>query len=389
MENLRGNLMSLWNAYSSTLYGEGKISKVLEKNYKMKYYKASSAMKKDNIHGFKLFLLRNKGIKLKEVNENDIDGLVQEYWNHIDEVAQKTTGYEGFKNGVTYQAKFAGINTTTTGIANANYGWGGGLATSKSQVDFFTCQFHMEGDVFVYGEQGNRVMGSFNVKNIKSIHLDKNQLNIIDEYSNRIMIRHGIISTITLQNLHDYILRLKEELNANDQLVSLNAGMESSSNPVLKSSADPALEIEKFYNLKEKGIISEEEFELKKKELLGLPGSDEVSKEIIKDDSGDDGVTQELVKSEEILEKEPEELIKSEESSKDFINAKEDSVEISQEGMKIEENISCPNCNFELRPNVKFCTQCGYKLDLKCPSCGSKIKESDRFCTNCGYKLNL
>lgn len=381
--------MSLWNAYSSTLYGEGKISKVLEKNYKMKYYKASSAMKKDNIHGFKLFLLRNKGIKLKEVNENDIDGLVREYWNHIDEVAQKTTGYEGFKNGVTYQAKFAGINTTTTGIANANYGWGGGLATSKSQVDFFTCQFHMEGDVFVYGEQGNRVMGSFNVKNIKSIHLDKNQLNIIDEYSNRIMIRHGIISTITLQNLHDYILRLKEELNANDQLVSLNAGMESSSNPVLKSSADPALEIEKFYNLKEKGIISEEEFELKKKELLGLPGSDEVSKEIIKDDSGDDGVTQELVKSEEILEKEPEELIKSEESSKDFINAKEDSVEISQEGMKIEENISCPNCNFELRPNVKFCTQCGYKLDLKCPSCGSKIKESDRFCTNCGYKLNL
>lgn len=381
--------MSLWNAYSSTLYGEGKISKVLEKKYKMKYYKASSAMKKDNIHGFKLFLLRNKGIKLKEVNENDIDGLVQEYWNHIDEIAQKTTGYEGFKNGVTYQAKFAGINTTTTGIANANYGWGGGLATSKSQVDFFTCQFHMEGDVFVYGEQGNRVMGSFNVKNIKSIHLDKNQLNIIDEYSNRIMIRHGIISTITLQNLHDYILRLKEELNANDQLVSLNAGMESSSNPVLKSSADPALEIEKFYNLKEKGIISEEEFELKKKELLGLPGSDEVSKEIIKDDSGDDGVTQELVKSEEILEKEPEELIKSEESSKDFINAKEDSVEISQEGMKIEENISCPNCNFELRPNVKFCTQCGYKLDLKCPSCGSKIKESDRFCTNCGYKLNL
>ncbi len=381
--------MSLWNAYSSTLYGEGKISKVLEKNYKMKYYKASSAMKKDNIHGFKLFLLRNKGIKLKEVNENDIDGLVQEYWNHIDEVAQKTTGYEGFKNGVTYQAKFAGINTTTTGIANANYGWGGGVATSKSQIDFFTCQFHMEDDVFVYGEKGNRVMGSFNVKNIKSIHLDKNQLNIIDEYSNRIMIRHGIISTITLQNLHDYILRLKEELNANDQLVSLNAGMESSSNPVLKSSADPALEIEKFYNLKEKGIISEEEFELKKKELLGLPGSDEVSKEIIKDDSGDDGVTQELVKSEEILEKEPEELIKSEESSKDFINAKEDSVEISQEGMKIEENISCPNCNFELRPNVKFCTQCGYKLDLKCPSCGSKIKESDRFCTNCGYKLNL
>lgn len=381
--------MSLWNAYSSTLYGERNISKVLEKKYGMKYYKASSAMKKDNIHGFKLFLIRNKGIKLKEINEHDLDGYVREYYDYIEEIAHKTQGYEGFKNGVTYQAKFAGINITSTGVGNSGYGWGGGVATSKSQIDFFTCQFHMEDDVFVYGEKGNRVMGSFNVKNIKSIHLDKNQLNIIDEYSNRIMIRHGIISTITLQNLHDYILRLKEELNANDQLVSLNAGMESSSNPVLKSSADPALEIEKFYNLKEKGIISEEEFELKKKELLGLPGSDEVSKEIIKDDSGDDGVTQELVKSEEILEKEPEELIKSEESSKDFINAKEDSVEISQEGMKIEENISCPNCNFELRPNVKFCTQCGYKLDLKCPSCGSKIKESDRFCTNCGYKLNL
>lgn len=383
--------MSLWNAYSSTLYGEGKISKVLEKNYKMKYYKASSAMKKDNIHGFKLFLLRNKGIKLKEVNENDIDGLVQEYWNHIDEVAQKTTGYEGFKNGVTYQAKFAGINTTTTGIANANYGWGGGIATSKSQVDFFTCQFHMEGDVFVYGEQGNRVMGSFSIKNIKSIRLDKKQLNIIDEYNNRIMIRHGIISTISLQTLQEYILKLREELLENDRLIGVN--------PALESNMDPASEIEKFFNLKEKGIISEEEFELKKKELLGLSAGVETSKNLLKDKENSIGAAQSIVNSgdsfvESSLDNgenfdahslDNEDIL--DERVQDLVNAGDEFSE-SDHSMDIEEKIICPNCNSELNPNVKFCTQCGYKLNLKCPSCGSEIHENDKFCTSCGFKLN-
>ena len=364
--------MSIWNSYSSTLYGEGNISKILEKRYNMKYYKASSAMKKDNIHGFKLFLVRNKGVKLKEVNENDIDGLVQEYWNHIDEVAQKTTGYEGFKNGVTYQAKFAGINMTTTGVGNSGNGWGGGLATSKSQVDFFTCQFHMEGDVFVYGEQGNRVMGSFSVKNIKSIRLDKKQLNIIDEYNNRIMIRHGIISTISLENLQEYILRLRDELIENDRLVGLNQQS--------PSSVDAASEIEKFYNLKEKGIISEEEFEIKKKELLGLSGG-EAPQGIIDSESG------EL----------PQDPVKTSESSEDIIH--DESGVVQQELINAEkgvekpiknmEKLICPKCNSELDPGVKFCTQCGYKLDLRCPSCGEKIHEGDRFCTTCGFKLDL
>ncbi|WP_297983477.1 zinc ribbon domain-containing protein [uncultured Methanobrevibacter sp.] len=384
--------MSLWNAYSSTLYGEGKISKVLEKKYGMKYYKASSAMKKDNIHGFKLFLLRNKGIKLKEVNENDIDGLVQEYWNHIDEIAQKTTGYEGFKNGVTYQAKFAGINTTTTGIANANNGWGGGFATSKSQVDFFTCKFHMEGDVFVYGEQGNRVMGSFSIKNIKSIRLDNKQLNIIDEYNNRIMIRHGIISTISLQTLQEYILKLREELLENDQSIARN--------PALESNRDAASEIEKFFNLKEKGIISEEEFELKKKELLGLSESVETSQNLLKDRENSIGAAQSLVNSEDSFD---ELSLDTEESFDEFsldtgeglyeraqnlVNEGDDFADSVQRSMDIEEKIICPNCNSELSSKVKFCTQCGYKLDLECPSCGNGIHEDDMFCTNCGFRLN-
>ena len=376
--------MSLWDSYSATLYGEGDISKILEKRYNMKYYKASSAMKKDNIHGFKLFLLRNKGIKLKEVNEKDIDGLVQEYWNHIDEVAQKTTGYEGFKNGVTYQAKFAGINMTTTGIGNANNGWGGGLATSKAQVDFFTCQFHMEGDVFVYGEQGNRVMGSFSVKNIKSNRLDKKQLNIIDEYNNPIMIRHGIISTISLENLHEYILRLRDELVENDRSIGLNQPSQSS--------VDAASEIEKFYNLKEKGIISEEEFEIKKKELLGLSGG-EVPQDLINSESSQ--LPQDLINSES--SQLPQDPVKTSESSEDsipdgsgdqqeLINAEED-VEKPRESIETEDKIICPNCSSELKRDVKFCTQCGYKLDLRCPICGGRIHEGDRFCTTCGSKL--
>ena len=364
--------MSLWDSYSATLYGEGDISKILEKRYNMKYYKASSAMKKDNIHGFKLFLLRNKGIKLKEVNEKDIDGLVQEYWNHIDEVAQKTTGYEGFKNGVTYQAKFAGINMTTTGIGNANNGWGGGLATSKAQVDFFTCQFHMEGDVFVYGEQGNRVMGSFSVKNIKSIRLDKKQLNIIDEYNNRIMIRHGIISTISLENLHEYILRLRDELVENDRSIGLNQPSQSS--------VDAASEIEKFYNLKEKGIISEEEFEIKKKELLGLSGG-EVPQDLINSESSQ--LPQDPVKTSESSE---DSIPDGSGDQQELINAEED-VEKPRESIETEDKIICPNCSSELKRDVKFCTQCGYKLDLRCPICGGRIHEGDRFCTTCGSKL--
>ena len=50
--------MSIWNSYSSTLYGEGDISKILEKRYNMKYYKASSAMKKDNTYFFLTYLVR-------------------------------------------------------------------------------------------------------------------------------------------------------------------------------------------------------------------------------------------------------------------------------------------------------------------------------------------
>ena len=75
------------------------------------------------------------------------------------------------------------------------------------------------------------------------------------------------------------------------------------------------------------------------------------------------------------------------ERAQDLVNAGDEFSE-SDHSMDIEETIICPNCNSELNPNVKFCTQCGYKLDLKCPSCGSEIHENDKFCTSCGFKLN-
>ena len=162
---------------------------------------------------------------------------------------------------------------------------------------------------------------------------------------------------------------------------------------------DAASEIEKFFNLKEKGIISEEEFELKKKELLGLSAGVETSQNLLKDKENSIGATQSLVNSGNSFAESSlnngENFAAHSQDNEDSLNEKAsdlgntgDEFVKSDHSMDIEEKIICPNCNSELSPKVKFCTQCGYKLNLKCPSCGSEIHENDKFCTSCGFKLN-
>jgi class 3 adenylate cyclase len=49
--------------------------------------------------------------------------------------------------------------------------------------------------------------------------------------------------------------------------------------------------------------------------------------------------------------------------------------------------MQCPECQFDNREGVKFCEECGAKLDLKCPRCYAKIPPGRKFCGECGHKL--
>ncbi|NIO19513.1 MAG: zinc-ribbon domain-containing protein, partial [Candidatus Aenigmarchaeota archaeon] len=35
--------------------------------------------------------------------------------------------------------------------------------------------------------------------------------------------------------------------------------------------------------------------------------------------------------------------------------------------------MKCPKCQFDNREGVKFCEECGAKMELECPNCGAKI----------------
>lgn len=49
---------------------------------------------------------------------------------------------------------------------------------------------------------------------------------------------------------------------------------------------------------------------------------------------------------------------------------------------------SCPQCNAPLAGNVKFCPECGHKLQEKkfCSECGAALQPSAKFCAECGAK---
>ena len=49
--------------------------------------------------------------------------------------------------------------------------------------------------------------------------------------------------------------------------------------------------------------------------------------------------------------------------------------------------MKCPQCQFENREEVKFCEECGAKLELECPRCRTKIPPNRKFCGECGHKL--
>jgi predicted ATPase/class 3 adenylate cyclase len=44
----------------------------------------------------------------------------------------------------------------------------------------------------------------------------------------------------------------------------------------------------------------------------------------------------------------------------------------------------CPRCATEARGGVKFCEECGARLEITCPSCGAAVPAGTKFCGACG-----
>ncbi len=51
--------------------------------------------------------------------------------------------------------------------------------------------------------------------------------------------------------------------------------------------------------------------------------------------------------------------------------------------------MKCPKCQAENREGVKFCEECGAKMEINCPSCSAFIPLGKNFCGECGYNLTL
>ncbi len=49
--------------------------------------------------------------------------------------------------------------------------------------------------------------------------------------------------------------------------------------------------------------------------------------------------------------------------------------------------MKCPKCQSENREGVKFCEECGTKMELACPGCGARILAGKKFFGECGYDL--
>ena len=49
--------------------------------------------------------------------------------------------------------------------------------------------------------------------------------------------------------------------------------------------------------------------------------------------------------------------------------------------------MKCPNCQSEIREGMKFCEQCGAKLERQCPNCKAKMPLASKFCGQCGHTL--
>jgi hypothetical protein len=51
--------------------------------------------------------------------------------------------------------------------------------------------------------------------------------------------------------------------------------------------------------------------------------------------------------------------------------------------------MKCSKCQYDNSEGIKFCVECGNKLEIICPECGYSNSLSHKFCGGCGHKLDL
>ncbi|UCF95660.1 MAG: zinc ribbon domain-containing protein, partial [Desulfobacterales bacterium] len=49
--------------------------------------------------------------------------------------------------------------------------------------------------------------------------------------------------------------------------------------------------------------------------------------------------------------------------------------------------MNCPKCRFENPEGMKFCGECGAKLEKICPNCSCSNPPQFKFCGECGDSL--
>ena len=49
--------------------------------------------------------------------------------------------------------------------------------------------------------------------------------------------------------------------------------------------------------------------------------------------------------------------------------------------------MECPHCHFDNPPQMKFCGECGTRLEVRCPDCGAEVVAGFKFCGQCGHRL--
>ena len=50
--------------------------------------------------------------------------------------------------------------------------------------------------------------------------------------------------------------------------------------------------------------------------------------------------------------------------------------------------MKCPKCQFENRVGVRFCIECGNKLEVRCSNCHHTNPPESKFCEECGFTLS-
>ncbi|MFH2039271.1 MAG: zinc ribbon domain-containing protein [Chloroflexota bacterium] len=69
--------------------------------------------------------------------------------------------------------------------------------------------------------------------------------------------------------------------------------------------------------------------------------------------------------------------------------AEEDREMLTEKSWREGVRATCPSCNAPLAEKVKFCPECGEKIESAkhCTECGAKLNPGIKFCSECGVKV--